>query len=310
MADTLATSRTRAYVGVHVPEHHRTARAGTAGHRRRDRGGRTAVHPQGQRHHTAPQTPTTRPSKPRSPRSLRPPTPLLGVLPAAPPAPEDRAAVAPARGAGPHRGAWDMKPRCDEAAEGRGGEEQRNTTPRCDEAARGRGGEGGERSTPALKEWGAVVHALLDGRQTVLLRKGGHPREAVRGHRPPIPVVPDGRAQPRRTRAARAPRPARPRGSRQHRRTTSWCGRPPASWRRWRSTRPERLDDIEDLHIWTSDSVRADRLDFRPKHRLTVLVVAAQPLVQPVQLPRLAGYAGCKSWVDLPLTAQNSCTRS
>ena len=25
----------------------------------------------------------------------------------------------------------------------------------------------------ALKEWAAVVHALLDGRQTVLLRKGG-----------------------------------------------------------------------------------------------------------------------------------------
>ena len=25
----------------------------------------------------------------------------------------------------------------------------------------------------ALKEWSAVVHALLDGRQTVLLRKGG-----------------------------------------------------------------------------------------------------------------------------------------
>ena len=26
---------------------------------------------------------------------------------------------------------------------------------------------------PALKEWSAVVHALLDGRQWVLLRKGG-----------------------------------------------------------------------------------------------------------------------------------------
>ena len=27
--------------------------------------------------------------------------------------------------------------------------------------------------TTALKEWSAVVHALLDGRQSVLLRKGG-----------------------------------------------------------------------------------------------------------------------------------------
>src|SRR5262249_58265871 len=28
-------------------------------------------------------------------------------------------------------------------------------------------------TTPALKEWGAAVHALLEGRQLVLLRKGG-----------------------------------------------------------------------------------------------------------------------------------------
>ena len=26
---------------------------------------------------------------------------------------------------------------------------------------------------PALKEWSAAIHAMLDGRQTVLLRKGG-----------------------------------------------------------------------------------------------------------------------------------------
>ncbi len=35
--------------------------------------------------------------------------------------------------------------------------------------------------TPALKEWSAAVHALLDGRQTVLLRKGGIGEK--RGHR-------------------------------------------------------------------------------------------------------------------------------
>jgi hypothetical protein len=28
-------------------------------------------------------------------------------------------------------------------------------------------------TAPALKEWSAVVHALLNGRQRVLLRKGG-----------------------------------------------------------------------------------------------------------------------------------------
>ena len=48
----------------------------------------------------------------------------------------------------------------------------------------------------ALKEWAAVVHALLDGRQTVLLRKGGihEKRFALLGSR--FVVFPTG-AQPR-----------------------------------------------------------------------------------------------------------------
>ena len=47
--------------------------------------------------------------------------------------------------------------------------------------------------------------------------------------------------------------------------------------------------------------MRADRLDFRPKHRLTVLVVQASPLVEPLRLARAPEYAGCKSWVPLPV---------
>ncbi|HVQ49254.1 MAG TPA: DUF1802 family protein, partial [Mycobacterium sp.] len=61
-----------------------------------------------------------------------------------------------------------------------------------------------------------------------------------------------------------------------------------------------RLDEIASLHIWTAQSVRDDRLDFRPKHRLTVLVVQASPLVEPLRLVRTPEYAGCKSWVPLP----------
>nr|WP_221218510.1 MULTISPECIES: DUF1802 family protein [unclassified Mycolicibacterium] len=64
------------------------------------------------------------------------------------------------------------------------------------------------------------------------------------------------------------------------------------------------LADIEDLHIWTADSVRADRLDFRPRHHLTVLVVQAAPLVEPIRLSREPQYGGCTSWVQLPATAQ------
>jgi len=70
---------------------------------------------------------------------------------------------------------------------------------------------------------------------------------------------------------------------------------------------PERLDALEDLHIWTAESVRADRLDFRPRHRLVVLVLQTRPLIHPVRLPRLKEFAGCKSWVELPLVPRKLC---
>jgi hypothetical protein len=65
--------------------------------------------------------------------------------------------------------------------------------------------------------------------------------------------------------------------------------------------RPDGLEEIAPLHIWTAESVRADRLDFRPKHRLTVLVVQVSPLAGPERLPRMPEYAGCTSWVPLPV---------
>ncbi len=68
-----------------------------------------------------------------------------------------------------------------------------------------------------------------------------------------------------------------------------------------RSTDPTGWTRSPPLHIWTAESVRADRLDFRPKHRLTVLVVQVSPLVEPERLPRTPEYAGCKSWVPLPV---------
>lgn len=156
-------------------------------------------------------------------------------------------------------------------------------------------------TAPALKEWSAVVHALLDGRQCVLLRKGGihekrfevaarefllfptvahsHTERVRPEHRDLlIPAAADSTDDEVTVRAAAKVVAALP------------------------VNRPDNIEAIEDLHIWTADSVRADRLDFRPKHRLAVLVIAAMPLVEPVRLARTPEYAGCTSWVQLPVT--------
>ena len=159
---------------------------------------------------------------------------------------------------------------------------------------------------PALKEWSAVVHALLDGRQTVLLRKGG-----IHEKRFALPDVADATE----SRFLLFPTVAHSHAERvrpEHRDLLDAAAADSTDEAlvlragakvvgAVEVNRPDALDEISPFHIWTAESVRADRLDFRPKHRLTVLVVQATPLVEPVRLARTPEYAGCKSWVPLPV---------
>lgn len=147
------------------------------------------------------------------------------------------------------------------------------------------------------------MHALLDGRQTILLRKGGIHEKRFAVHAPEFTFFP--------TVAHSHAERVRP----EHRGLVTDAG--PDSTETGLTIRggakviaavevqrPDNLDDIADLHIWTAESIQEDRLDFRPKHRLTVLVVQARPLLAPVTIARTPDYAGCRSWVDLPLTPQ------
>lgn len=154
---------------------------------------------------------------------------------------------------------------------------------------------------PALKEWSAVVHALLDGRQRVLLRKGGiHEKRFDVAAREFVlfPTVAHSHAQrvrpEHRDLLATATADSTDDGVIVRAAAKVVAALP--------VNRPDQLEAIEDLHIWTAESVRADRLDFRPRHRLTVLVVQAIPLAKPLQLARTPEYAGCTSWVQVPLT--------
>jgi hypothetical protein len=153
---------------------------------------------------------------------------------------------------------------------------------------------------PALKEWSAAVHAMLDGRQTVLLRKGGihEKRFALTASRFLLfPTVAHSHAERVRP-EHRDLLDAAAEDSTDDAIVLRAGAKVVAAIE---VNRPEALSKIESLHIWTAESVRADRLDFRPKHRLTVLVVQAGPLVEPLRMVRTPDYAGCKSWVPLPV---------
>ncbi|MCA1687849.1 MAG: DUF1802 family protein [Actinobacteria bacterium] len=55
---------------------------------------------------------------------------------------------------------------------------------------------------------------------------------------------------------------------------------------------------MDPYHIWAPEYAES-RLKWRPKKPLTVLVLRAHVLPEPVELPYAEGYGGCKSWVEL-----------
>lgn len=162
-------------------------------------------------------------------------------------------------------------------------------------------------TTPALKEWSAAVHAMLDGRQTVLLRKGGIGEKRfqipahVRAQRFLLfPTVAHSHAERVRPEHRDLLDPAAA-DSTDDTLTLRAGAKVVAAVE---VTRPESIGELEPMHIWTPESVRADRLDFRPKHRLTVLVVQVSALTRPLRIERTPQYRGCTSWVDMPVDPQ------
>jgi hypothetical protein len=156
-------------------------------------------------------------------------------------------------------------------------------------------------TTLALKEWGAVVHALLDGRQTVLLRKGGIRErrfDVARDRFVLFPTVAHAHAE--RVRPGHAD--VLTAGAADIDEDTGTfvvragvdlvdvIGTDDAS----------AVAELTDLHIWKPEHIE-ERLAFRPRHQLQVLVVRAVALPEPVTVQRLPEYGGCSSWVDLPV---------
>jgi hypothetical protein len=156
-------------------------------------------------------------------------------------------------------------------------------------------------TTLALKEWGAVAHALLQGRQTLLLRKGGIHEKAFRveggGFFLLFPTVAHSHRE--RVRPEHADLLPLGEGDVAPDALVVRCGVRLVEAVEVR--RPEHLGRVADLHIWTEGSIREDRLEFRPRHPLHALVVEAVELPTAVRLAREVAFGGCRSWLDLPL---------
>ena len=147
----------------------------------------------------------------------------------------------------------------------------------------------------AFKEWLGVCAALADGRQSLILRKGGID-EGPGGFRPEHPRF---WLYPTHLHEAQQ-------GLRDERIPATLPPPPPGSidlpalavvecvcW----ADRPETLEPLADLHVWTDETVHKRFHYKRPGlWVLGVRVLRAEP---PPRIEVTAEQAGCKSWVPL-----------
>ncbi len=156
------------------------------------------------------------------------------------------------------------------------------------------------RTDAALKEWAVVCQALADGRQTLLIRKGGI-LEMKRGfqvehrefwlfptyvHQRPEDLIPEAQAGLAEAEAARPP---------EGRIALEFCA----------SVSDvvlvsdlERLQGLSGLHILSRNCV-ASRFHYRNRPGVHVMVLRVYRRPAPVYLQNTPEYDGCVSWVEL-----------
>ena len=152
----------------------------------------------------------------------------------------------------------------------------------------------------ALKEWAVTERALAQGRQILLLRKGGIHEEGkdFRVIHPEFLLYPtyehqrEDLLQPEYQPGLRALL-AQPRNEEQ------------IHFSHWAKveevievTEQENVDHLSPHHIWTNAYAQS-RLHWKPMLPLSVLLLRVYRLEQPVTVPFLPEYRGCTSWVEV-----------
>ncbi|KOY17035.1 DUF1802 family protein [Paenibacillus xylanivorans] len=155
---------------------------------------------------------------------------------------------------------------------------------------------------PALKEWASAIKALETGRQIMVMRKGGIVEETRRFElkSPAFYLYPTYEHQ--RKELIKSSDHFYVEES-----LAEWV--PEASTIRLTAYAEvtqdleirdqEMLDRLLDFHMWTADFAE-DRLKWKRKDPLHVLILRVYRLKEPMEIPVLSEYNGCRSWISIP----------
>ncbi|KQY83863.1 hypothetical protein ASD24_08645 [Paenibacillus sp. Root52] len=155
---------------------------------------------------------------------------------------------------------------------------------------------------PALKEWASTIKALEQGRQIMVMRKGGIVEETRHFElKSPAFVLYPTYEHQRKELIKSSDHPYVEES------LAEWV--PEASTIRITSYAEvvqdveirdqETLDKLLDLHMWTADFAE-DRLKWKRKDPLHVLLLRVYRLNEPMEIPVLSEYNGCRSWISIP----------
>ena len=151
---------------------------------------------------------------------------------------------------------------------------------------------------PALKEWALTCRLLLQGRQTILLRKGGIDEKGFWVEDPGFYLFPtylhQHRARVREEFHGDFDRAIAQRPAETILRIDAFAEVVEAA----EVHDARALATLDDLHPYSKEHLQ-ERLTFRPKKPPVVIVVRARPLVEPIEIVMDDAYAGCLSWLDL-----------
>ena len=154
----------------------------------------------------------------------------------------------------------------------------------------------------ALKEWAVVCKALEKGRQTILLRKGGimEYRQGFEVKHDDFFLYPTFEHQSKEylqndylDELDNIPinRPVDNRNT-----ITAY-----AKAVEVRETNDERvLQQLRKFHIW-NDHYVSIRLNYNPKRPMSVILLRVYKMSKPLEIENRPEFAGCKSWIPIPL---------
>lgn len=154
-------------------------------------------------------------------------------------------------------------------------------------------------TTRALKEWNVAVNALESGQTIMLLRKGGIREQAGHfnvpdkqvllyptfEHQQPDLLKPDFAPQVKTVESGWHPQTVR---------IGSWAQITDILLVAWEPA----IAAVFPYHIWHEKFV-GDRLNWKKSQPIYILLLRTYLLATPLEIPYIAEYGGCRSWIDL-----------